>query len=77
MGTGQCPVKRYNRHLRNLIADGNASHPHRLPSLGLDQAGKHTSTSIPRRRLDEGRPEARQHQWRRSPVNPQTPTTQE
>jgi glutathione-independent formaldehyde dehydrogenase len=24
MGTGQCPVKRYNRHLRNLVAAGKA-----------------------------------------------------
>ena len=24
MGTGQCPVKRYNRHLRDLIVVGRA-----------------------------------------------------
>jgi glutathione-independent formaldehyde dehydrogenase len=39
MGTGQCPVKRYNRHLRNLIHAGKARPSfivsHHLP---LDQA---------------------------------------
>ncbi|WP_027942032.1 glutathione-independent formaldehyde dehydrogenase [Amycolatopsis taiwanensis] len=39
MGTGQCPVKRYNRHLRDLIIAGRAN-PAFLVSheLGLDQA---------------------------------------
>ena len=39
MGTGQCPVKRYNRHLRNLIHAGRAQ-PSFVVShhLGLDQA---------------------------------------
>ena len=39
MGTGQCPVKRYNRHLRNLIHAGKAQPSfivsHHLP---LDEA---------------------------------------
>jgi len=39
MGTGQCPVKRYNRHLRNLIAQNKVKPSwivsHNLP---LDQA---------------------------------------
>lgn len=39
MGTGQCPVKRYNRHLRNLIHAGRAQ-PSFIVShrLGLDEA---------------------------------------
>ena len=39
MGTGQCPVKRYNRHLRNLIHAGRAE-PSFIVShrLGLDEA---------------------------------------
>jgi glutathione-independent formaldehyde dehydrogenase len=39
MGTGQCPVKRYNRHLRNLIYAGKAQ-PSFIVShrLGLDKA---------------------------------------
>jgi glutathione-independent formaldehyde dehydrogenase len=39
MGTGQCPVKRYNRHLRNLIHSGRAQ-PSFIVShrLGLDAA---------------------------------------
>jgi glutathione-independent formaldehyde dehydrogenase len=39
MGTGQCPVKRYNRHLRNLIHAGKAQ-PSFIVShhLRLDQA---------------------------------------
>jgi glutathione-independent formaldehyde dehydrogenase len=39
MGTGQCPVKRYNRHLRNLIHAGRAQ-PSFIVShrLGLDAA---------------------------------------
>jgi len=39
MGTGQCPVKRYNRHLRNLIHAGKAQ-PSFIVShhLHLDQA---------------------------------------
>ncbi|WP_027006187.1 glutathione-independent formaldehyde dehydrogenase [Conexibacter woesei] len=39
MGTGQCPVKRYNRHLRNLIHAGRAE-PSFIVShrLGLDAA---------------------------------------
>jgi glutathione-independent formaldehyde dehydrogenase len=39
MGTGQCPVKRYNRHLRNLIHSGRAK-PSFIVShrLGLDEA---------------------------------------
>lgn len=39
MGTGQCPVKRYNRHLRNLIHAGRAN-PSFIVShrLGLDDA---------------------------------------
>lgn len=39
MGTGQCPVKRYNRHLRNLIHGGRAE-PSFIVShrLGLDAA---------------------------------------
>ena len=39
MGTGQCPVKRYNEHLRDLIMAGRA-HPSLLVSheLPLDQA---------------------------------------
>ncbi|NKQ51736.1 alcohol dehydrogenase catalytic domain-containing protein [Amycolatopsis sp. K13G38] len=41
MGTGQCPVKRYNRHLRDLIIAGRAT-PSFLVSheLGLDQAAE-------------------------------------
>ena len=39
MGTGQCPVKRYNRHLRNLIHAGKAT-PSFIVShrIGLDEA---------------------------------------
>jgi threonine dehydrogenase-like Zn-dependent dehydrogenase len=39
MGTGQCPVKRYNRHLRNLIHAGKAE-PSFIVShrLSLDEA---------------------------------------
>ena len=39
MGTGQCPVKRYNRHLRNLIHAGVAR-PSFIVShrVGLDEA---------------------------------------
>lgn len=39
MGTGQCPVKAYNRHLRDLIHTGKAS-PSFIVShqLGLDEA---------------------------------------
>jgi glutathione-independent formaldehyde dehydrogenase len=39
MGTGQCPVMRYNRHLRDLITTGRAP-PSFLVSheLTLDQA---------------------------------------
>jgi glutathione-independent formaldehyde dehydrogenase len=39
MGTGQCPVKRYNRHLRNLIHSGRAE-PSFIVShrLGLQEA---------------------------------------
>jgi glutathione-independent formaldehyde dehydrogenase len=39
MGTGQCPVKRYNRELRDLIIAGRA-HPSRIVSheLGLGEA---------------------------------------
>jgi threonine dehydrogenase-like Zn-dependent dehydrogenase len=57
IGSGQAPVKRYNRQLRDLIAAGKAEPSfivsHELPSTGpgglraLRQAG---------RRLDEGRP---------------------
>jgi threonine dehydrogenase-like Zn-dependent dehydrogenase len=39
MGSGQCPVKKYNRHLRNLIHSGRAQ-PSFIVShrLGLDEA---------------------------------------
>jgi threonine dehydrogenase-like Zn-dependent dehydrogenase len=39
MGTGQCPVRRYNRRLRDLIIAGRAT-PGWITSheLGLDQA---------------------------------------
>jgi glutathione-independent formaldehyde dehydrogenase len=39
MGSGQCPVKRYNRHLRNLIHAGRAE-PSFVVShrVGLDEA---------------------------------------
>jgi glutathione-independent formaldehyde dehydrogenase len=39
MGTGQCPVKKYDRHLRNLIQAGKAD-PSFIVShrLGLDKA---------------------------------------
>ena len=39
MGTGQCPVKRYNEQLRDLIIAGQAT-PSLLVSheLGLDEA---------------------------------------
>ncbi len=39
MGTGQCPVKRYNEHLRDLIIAGRA-HPSELTSheMPLDAA---------------------------------------
>lgn len=39
MGTGQAPVKRYNRELRDMIIAGRAQ-PSKLVSheLGLDQA---------------------------------------
>jgi glutathione-independent formaldehyde dehydrogenase len=41
MGTGQCPVKRYNRQLRDLIVEGRAK-PSFIVSheLGLDEAAE-------------------------------------
>ena len=46
MGTGQCPVKRYNRHLRELVHTGKA-HPSLIISheLPLERAPEATSTS--------------------------------
>ncbi len=60
MGTGQCPVKRYNRKLCNLIAADHAQ-PSFLVSheLPLDQgAGGLPALRRPRSRLDQGRPQA-------------------
>jgi glutathione-independent formaldehyde dehydrogenase len=45
MGTGQCPVKRYNRHLRNLIAQNKVKPSwivsHNLPLDQAPEAYKH------------------------------------
>jgi threonine dehydrogenase-like Zn-dependent dehydrogenase len=45
MGTGQCPVKRYNRHLRNLIAQNKVKPSwivsHDLPLAQAPEAYKH------------------------------------
>jgi threonine dehydrogenase-like Zn-dependent dehydrogenase len=45
MGTGQCPVKRYNRHLRNLIAQNKVKPSwivsHNLPLAQAPEAYKH------------------------------------
>jgi glutathione-independent formaldehyde dehydrogenase len=45
MGTGQCPVKRYNRHLRNLIAQNKVKPSwivsHNLPLEQAPDAYKH------------------------------------
>jgi glutathione-independent formaldehyde dehydrogenase len=45
MGTGQCPVKRYNRHLRNLIAQNKVKPSwivsHDLPLEQAPEAYKH------------------------------------
>ena len=45
MGTGQCPVKRYNRHLRNLIAQNKVKPSwivsHDLPLSQAPEAYKH------------------------------------
>ena len=45
MGTGQCPVKRYNRHLRNLIAQNKVKPSwivsHNLPLEQAPEAYKH------------------------------------
>ena len=45
MGTGQCPVKRYNRHLRNLIAQDKVKPSwivsHDLPLSQAPEAYKH------------------------------------
>ena len=45
MGTGQCPVKRYNRHLRNLIAQDKVNPSwivsHDLPLSQAPEAYKH------------------------------------
>lgn len=45
MGTGQCPVKRYNRHLMNLIQQGRATPSwiisHELPLTKAPQAYRH------------------------------------
>jgi glutathione-independent formaldehyde dehydrogenase len=45
MGTGQCPVKRYNRHLRNLIAQEKVKPSwivsHNLPLEQAPEAYKH------------------------------------
>jgi glutathione-independent formaldehyde dehydrogenase len=45
MGTGQCPVKRYNRHLRDLIHRGKATPSfivsHELPLSEAAEGYKH------------------------------------
>ena len=45
MGTGQCPVKRYNRYLRSLIAEGKVKPSwivsHDLPLEQAPEAYKH------------------------------------
>ena len=61
MGTGQCPVKRYNRYLRSLIAERKVKPvPDRFPrpahrpgTRGLQALRR------PGRRLDESRPTPR------------------
>jgi hypothetical protein len=58
MGTGQCPVKAYNRYLRELIHTGKAKPsfvvPHDLP---LDRAlGGLPALRCARQRLDQGGP---------------------
>ena len=63
MGTGQCPVKRYNRHLRSLIAE-NKVKPSWIVShdLPLEQAPeavqalRRPRTAGPRVVLHPGRP---------------------
>ncbi len=48
MGTGQCPVKRYNRYLRSLIAEERSSRPGSFPTTCLStRPPKLTSTSMP------------------------------
>ncbi|OII38025.1 aldehyde dehydrogenase [Curtobacterium sp. MMLR14_010] len=62
MGTGQCPVKRYNRALRDLIASGRATPSwivsHELP---LDQAPEAYAHF-----------EARDHGWTKVVLHPET-----
>ena len=48
MGTGQCPVKRYNRYLRSLIAETRSSRPGSFPTTCLStRHPRLTSTSMP------------------------------
>ncbi|MDY1006434.1 zinc-binding dehydrogenase [Curtobacterium sp. CFBP9011] len=62
MGTGQCPVKRYNRALRDLIASGRATPSwvvsHELP---LDQAPEAYAHF-----------DARDHGWTKVVLHPET-----
>jgi glutathione-independent formaldehyde dehydrogenase len=64
MGTGQCPVKRYNRHLRNLIHVGKAKPSwiisHELPLDAAPDAYEHFDNR------DEG--------WTKVVLAPGTPT---
>ena len=61
MGTGQCPVKRYNRYLRSLIAeDKGQAVPDRFPRPA-SRPGTRSLQALrcPGRRLDEGCPTPR------------------
>ena len=49
MGTGQCPVKAYNQHLRDLIHTGKATPPSSSPtSSPWTRRPRATSTSTHR-----------------------------
>jgi threonine dehydrogenase-like Zn-dependent dehydrogenase len=57
MGTGQRPVKRYNRYLRSLIHEGKVA-PSWIVSHDLPRPGTRRLQALrrPRRRLDQSRP---------------------
>ena len=61
MGTGQCNVKAYNRQLRDLISTGQREAVvHRLARAAAGRgAGRLRALRRARRRLDEGRAQAR------------------
>ena len=67
IGSGQAPVKRYNRQLRDLIAAGKAEAVvHRQPrAAARPGAGGLRALRQPGRRLDQGRPAPRSRRWGR------------